>query len=705
MRDLVELVDRCFESGGPFVASIHGGSYRETQHRMAVDLAKFLVSKSPDARPPMMLNEVATGAGKTLVYLTVMAIKYSMLDGDGFAYPDDTGIVSTYTRHLRKEIVLEIPTIRRVLEKMANDGHPIDPTVDISPVVSKTSLFSVEKLRHCDPSSEMLQWVLDRYKVCAQAYDALVESNDIEAAKATRFPVLGEYDGPTPCDIPAEEFCLDRDGETNHDDANTAISLIQMLNGHAKTNSRIMVVTHALLIINSIRFGSVLGTTLEVGDDKRFDIVIDEADRYKDQAIGMWRFSANLTDFFKIIKKNTTGAGMRARQKTIADCEKRLTNMGVIDDDIQYIEIAEMEQPLATIVEACRDNITDPIERSRTMETWSYIKTVAAFLRDVNRTTTLQGFANVVHEVVDLGGEKFLTGTPTDHGYLASRLWYSTRSMSIGRVALYSGTITGVSTASKTCVRTFARRSGIWSKIPMFDPRTNTVVECGKIVDLSTQILPSDRHIGNLVVSSNIVLPRYTTDGEPNNPYWDRIASIIDNLADDLDATTLVLFPSRKTHDYVFGGLNRDCIVRNGDGNIEEATLRDTRGEKSIIFSTNWRGVNYVRDRKTFVKRIVIPALPVPPSPDKRRDLCTTKHNLLQGLGRAMRHEGDEFDLWVCDPRFRPSRCRVGGDKIDKELAALSDSIFAGSLGEKLSTYREFSLGGEMSQPMPMLQV
>lgn len=703
MRDLVKLVDLCFQSGGPFVASINGGSYRKDQHVMAVDLAKFLTMESPDMqfedgspneRPPMMLNEVATGSGKTLVYLTVMAIKYAMLGPDGErAYPDSKGIVSTYTRHLRKEIISEIPTILAVLRRMAKDGHPVNPSIDIAPFISASSLFCKAKIAQ-DGQDDFIAWAETRYAECARFYDAFCEDGDLDKAMKAPFPVMGEYEGPFPDDMPQDMFAM-TDQKTPDSDVEKTISLLGALNSKAKSKSQIMVVTHAMLLINSIRFGAVLSTERDPDDQTRFDVVVDEADRYKDQAIGMFTFDVNLTKAVNHLLAWNKGRSKAAKQarETISSARDALIGMGAITDINQYAAIMEMmEGSLPDLIKDFRKNSPDPQAAAQVNDLHQTLKTLAAYMRDITRQTGLQKNAFMHHEILQRDGDTHLIGYPTEHGYLASRLWSSTQTMAIGRVALYSGSITGVSkSSSQTCIKTFSSLSGIWRYVPLYDGATDTVRTLAT-PKLSTRILPSNRHIGGLVISEQSDMPRYNRDGSLYQQYWDRVADILDR---DLDQTTLVLFQSYKAHDYIAEKLaHRNDVVLHGPNSIDDAAGRERRGEKSIILTVNWRGTNYVHDRKTFVKRIVIPALPVPRSNDGRPDLCSTKQTFMQGLGRAIRHDGDEFELWVCDPRFRPTRC---GGKWTDPYSHLADSIFTGSLGEKLTTYLEISQAGEIS--------
>jgi Rad3-related DNA helicase len=715
----VAEVDRCFKGGGPFISGLKttkpSAEERPSQAVFATSLSNFLVSNSADynhstpdkQRPVLFSGDIATGMGKTLVYSVVAALKRRIVGS--------RTIIGTFTRQLREEIVREAPTINAVMQTMGYDPVKIMPYVALSSACSLSHATTLAT-QHPVFGLQYLEFVKSCY---AQHKLPLVA--DFLTTGDLDFLYRDEHGKPSDTPLDSLDLLtvryneLDRirssiatkaKNKTPYDDVEQTFVNQREANREAKNSADILVVTHALLTHNAIQFGTILNTNKKDYNNSlatldRFDVIIDEADLYHEQALNFFDLDISMDDLGKFI--GLTKAFKQLKSFLIARTKLRY-NFDSQHEQAMLMDLIRKTLPNAmvttpTVLDAVDTKIAKSEDTSIDID---YLTKLKMQLQKIVDWSDQRGNARGASTPSDAGvslmsyvrnGSISLMLQAEKGSKVANRMWRNVDVHAIDHIAFISGTLTG---CDRKNVDGFYRLAGIYANDDktvdvIWGPKGNRVMQMPN-GSLRRSNLPSiripleDRSVSQIVFTNWSEQP-YDQQTKLLNPlHWDKVGEVLTGFYDGSapDKTTLVLLTSYRTQEYLEQYFRerqiQNVIFQSAAGagaTVQKAREYYARGEKCIIFGLNWSGVNYVsEDGKTMIERTIFPTIPNPVMRAmddfyraNYRDHASRRFR--QGMGRSMRNNGDRPEFWFLDSRLAvPEMLNDGScSNRDQELA------------------------------------
>lgn len=733
--NLVEAVDRCFADNGPFLTAMRSvkgfGEYRASQAEFANSFAKFLCASSQDItlsasahdpdRPLLYSGDIATGMGKTLVYTTVSAVNRHV--------NNKRTIVATFTRQLREEIVREADTVNAVMNAMGL------PPVSIRPYIPLSSACSLEHAAALAARYPGAKHYHEYVETCYQEGklpligDFLIQGDmDFLFEKSTGKPTDSPRDILDLLTVRYNEMDRIADRIARKKKSGEEFSPVEqtfhnqgLANRETRAHADIMVVTHALLTHNAIQFGTILNTNQcdynqAAATQDRFCAIIDEADLYHEQALNFFDLDVSISDVRDALgqkgdRKGSTG--IKAVAKLEAFLKSHTKTLRNFDSDRLKDELIsllrESENPQE--VKPSNETVLDAINRRlASIETgtigFDYVTKLKLQIQRIvdwhEESGNARGASNMSDANVSLlsyqkNGTYHLTLQATDGGSVANRLWRNIKVHAIDHIALLSGTLTG---KDRESVSSFYRMTGIYGNndraIDAIWGSTGFRVVPLKNGKMKQSQRPSmtipleDRSVSRIVFSDTNLLP-YDRETKLLSPaYWDRVGETLEGFFEngEPDRNTLVLLTSYRTQEYLEDYFRerqiQNAVFQSPAGaaaTILKARAIQARGERCVIFGLNWMGVNYVADGRTMIDRVVFPTIPYPVKRHLDEFYNSTfedsaSRKTRQGMGRAMRNNGDSPEFWFLDGRLPVADMFNDGSMPRDGRIDLSNSLF-----------------------------
>ena len=687
---VVAAVRRAFAPGGPVQQRM--GQHRPLQAEFAVGLAEHVENHTSDDDIRPWIQAQRSGIGKTLGVGVVLGID-ALLN-------NRSSIISTHTRALRTGYLDTLEDVNNILR--ATLGRRARP-LRMAAYLSGTEWFSPSKMEALrarrtagittDPES---QEMLDYYDETLDhgddpTFDGYFEAGFVLPNHTTR---LHWALCPTDRDTPLAQSI--RDGNIESEQAD------------------LLLVTHAMLIQNSIAKGDVLRTALELPDaapTHRGILLVDEADKLPPVAYAAltWTISHN-------VLINALGDITAARPATSHGRLATDEGVDLIRDGLAFMAgwmkdhedslkplVIDRTHSLAPAVVLCAEQITAGLERLRDVARGRYsdddrddlmadhiqmllteARRVSEFTLQIHRFAKLE--INPYRDDDDELDVKLTVNLGSGRS-LISEYWSPETRHTFSGVAMISASLTDLP--------------------PNFDAYTWFSKVIGLLASHQSITLPpiprDPRYtFGRIreVVVADRTLPHPTDTSQPKNinpefTYWCSTAlGTLATLQREKPATTrmLVLFPSYSLIDAVWETMPElhDRIVRMRRGANLRANIRQyAELPHGIWFGTEWEGVNFVdpRSHRTLVNMLVVTRIPQPPNDairvarisdwfdsevaaerrgealELRENNVVAFHKLTQGVGRGLRNAEDMVDLLaILDIRFPvPPNVSAGG--------------------------------------------
>lgn len=704
--DLVRLTRKAFGRGG-IVEQIKGG-HRPKQEEYAIQLAKWMSMRTNDARAIVTLAHVAPGVGKTLAYLVVLALHICL-------NPGHRSIVTTFTRSLRSEIIEEEMVVNTILARISEHEGLSEPWhISIGARVSFTSLASYER------ANDLVALAFDP----SDPWPAVLQ----EKAKQYRDEIVAKYAAVG--ELPLLSDWLEREGRIPHVDSDKASpasfvmtyeerlaisqdknhpawAVVNYLNESNKiaTGSRehsgtdILVVTHAMFVMNGIEFGTLMKTSRKEGFGP-FSVLADEADLLLEQ--GSNALDLHLTIHFmqKVSEKIGCIKDFRTFKKELNAIRKKCGSHSICyinTDDVQRSYVDSLRKFGAAI--AKKNDYVDDYDDHLTAE---YLR--SSLERMMAVITHLDGRMSAFSTIVEAakvynrieGGKEIaaLTLRADKPENVVSKAWRAYNTHAFTHVNFVSGSLLD----TKGQFGNFAKNIRVY--LPSDQPRVESPLRTETPIEIH-----SDRRIASLVLcggndfrsikpslSEGVEVLGENQSLDFTNPAHVGFVgrAIYHNIIAKQDQTkTLVLMSSyqalghmkRHFEDYPDHERFASRLIfqdRGAGAAADVKRTRDTRG--AIVFGLNWQGVNYVADNKTIIGRVILFKLPFKAGADFS-DQNYAMRKAQQGIARALRFDHDRPEIWIMDNRLPPLGSGLKG-------ANMVESLFRGYTVENKYRFR-----------------
>ena len=262
---LVDAVTRAFAPGGPVERVL--GQHRPPQSECAIALARYAQDHTTGPGIEPWVQQQRTGIGKTYAVANVAGFDY-LLAGR-------RSMISTYTRALRSNYLdLEGPLndiLRLTFQQLGATQYS---AVRIASHVSITEWISPAKVK-------ALEQQISTRTVAIEPYLPLLDyfADAVDHGEDPTFDGLFEAGHVLPPGTVKTDWCL-----CEQDRGSPLLERIKQDN-MAAHDAELLLVTHAMLIRNSISNGDVLKTLIDDDAVRTGILVIDEADKLPNVAL------------------------------------------------------------------------------------------------------------------------------------------------------------------------------------------------------------------------------------------------------------------------------------------------------------------------------------------------------------------------------------------------------------------------------------
>ncbi len=662
------IIAECFDDTNgiaPFENSL-GGSRRDGQVKFAKNYADFLdrvppVSKDQDGitRPLLQIAEVATGVGKTNAYVAVAAI--------AAAAKNNRTLISTFTKNLRKEIVDQQNFVDSLLSQLG-----LSKKVTIGEYISISGACSVNKLaelrKKYEDSEEYCAWVERQYH-----NGDIPTPSDFVASGGNFdwFPVtdttMPSAQNPT-WDLDYLTIRNDKDiyKEFGKETVEPYIGVLKnqkIRNVENIENSDILVITHAMLVQDLMKFGSLLETK-----NPFKHVIIDEADCYAEQGNNIFDAELSVEELY-YIKNNIDKEHQNVLDKKIKLlCEVLEHHLGDKEEvsltgkecEESYDYIAEkILFPIKEIITEAYQSCDDFMIKSKIDEIFRKIDFFMSHYEDVGDSKYSAQDSAAVTVKAKLRDDRYVIYQSAVRSQaLTSRLWRHYNTHKSTHISLISGTLMDpYKKDTEAKCEDFRYLSGIYD------------IDNYEVCD---PIGLDDRGISNIVFHNMEHEP--IKDSKLNEEYWNDVFSA---LSKTKDSKTLVLLTSYVSLRYLeklhknnplFEGRVKVLFQQSSGAasaiNELKEFVEEYPDKSFMVFGLNWFGVNYTNNGKTMINRIIFPQKPLPaakhnsPLPAAKHKNHRTSYitravwRMRQGIGRGLRNCGDSVTIEMMDPRL-----------------------------------------------------
>jgi Rad3-related DNA helicase len=633
--------------------------------------------------------------GKTLVYCVVAALKWRHFE--------TRTIVSTFTRQLREEICKEAEVVKEILKSLGYNRN-----VEIKPYIALSAACSLENanslcLRYPDnkDACDYRDWVKGEYADTTVPFidDYISGGGNLDFL----YPVSTSHTLGSPLEILTYRYgTVKKNIKNPHGDVEITLKKQHDENRKAvdDANTAILVVTHAMFIRNANDFGVILNTNKIDYNRKAteflFDVIIDEADLYNQQALNYFDNIVSMSDVNEALSNNPSGKKLKIK-KSVENLQNHFSSVRS-RYQIRSEEISLVLSLITKVIEDFDKKITkmpliDYIERDELRKLRSQLQTFVSIFEDDGKSNGAFKPSDHVNFFSSRHDQDIHMSLISEKGHhIASRPWRNIKVHAFEHIAMVSGTITDENRKSMT---TFCSLTGIYHK----DDKGDMVwhEDGGYGTSKPSIIVPlENRGIDKLVYSSIDIVPH---NGENLNPdYWEYVSKSILGLMCNNgmpNNNILVLMTSYRAQEQLKkslekGGIKNAIFQTRGGARqgVEKVKKYHNGNQKFIVFSLNWNGVNYVDNGKTLIDSVVFPVIPFPtkrPHDNNYHSVygSLASHKIRQGMGRALRNNGDKPEFWFLDARLPVSKNLRSKYFYTKCGASKSNSALSVSLTDK----------------------
>lgn len=643
--------------------------YSVQQHQYA-RRAAIGFSRFDEAYGKTAINmlQAATGTGKTIGYLVPLMLYAAYGKGEVARVA-----VSTYTRHLQKQIIDQDAVVASDwVHAVTGVRLSIGMRMGIGNFVS-----AVAAARLVDTLSRIPD---RRFEEALAFLDDLIDWAGTKGSSGLLHDFLEERElGYLPFGVTLEAIALDRSAPDDEMAAYRAMIV-------ASKNVDVLVVNHSLLVTNAMRWSALLDDP-----DKRpiAALVCDEADRLPDAAesvtgaglslhrlttacggVGDARAQAAVERLYEIVREMK----VPAQAATAIDNRTELT--AHLRATLQILRPIG-EQCAAAVLAMC-DGVDDARRGKQVafLDALQQIESTAAAIDDRESTAILSW--SPVREFPSLR-----IGRPHP-GRVLSRLWNRRRDAEdktlppsrgyLDAILLTSATLETPGRELPRAFDEFASSVGVVRHAAGDGEPIHNVT-----VDQFARFDPVKFGKMTFVLASpDAPLPSKRGEEQDiwdTNPLWLDYAAKMVRAAHAAGGRTLVLTLSwRDTAEIAKRVADMDGVVAHRHGQ----SLREVVGvyigaERTVLITpSGWEGL----DLPGFIQNLVIARIPFAPSdvglevhrkihyehlgfsPEKISSILfneresATRRKLAQGLGRGIRKPDDQVTVWICDPRF-----------------------------------------------------
>lgn len=694
---LVEVVTYAFLPDGPVQRRM--GQHRPFQAQSAIGFAGFAETQHDHERVRLFIQEQRAGIGKTLAAAVVLAFD-AILNGH-------RGMVSVNTKALRYSYLQTLDDVSWIVRATLTElgcGHRYVP-ITMQERRSATQNISPSKIE------ALRKRLLNRTIVHTPQHDELIEYFDSAIAhgdEPTFDAYQYEFGGALPLGTTYDDWCM-----VAEDNGHPLWEAIRERN-NGQIVAHITLVTHSMMMRNSISRGRVLNTSL-IGDDEfpapTGMLVIDEADKMPLVAFESQSPSTSLLTITKILEtarrfySEASSDTLSALDLALGQVEEGLlffqewnaghsTIMPAVVVDRDEFVASEIIAHL-TMVDAGLTNIKgiayghyNPRDRDILMvDIITRVQDILHALRNFKlfpipkmslRTFIDQDGVRDLEIRINLGLGRWLVNQYW-------RRYDGVQMHGFRGVIAVSATLADIPPYNNRYTW-FRRHCG-------YDPEA----DLGLLVE-KTPIPASSREpygrISHVIVPEREGAPHPSNQDQENmiEPAFVRlvatgITAFSKRMEGRPETRMLVLFPSYKLIDAVYDKvphLHDRLIVRQQGSNLLREIARYSATPRGIFFGVDWEGVNFVdpETHRTLVNFLVLTKIPQPPSDHIRisriaDSLVRNFHNeeaaaarrafgislregsghayrkMAQGLGRGIRNASDVVEAaLILDYRF-----------------------------------------------------
>lgn len=616
--------DKIFKENG-ILQTIKNGQFRQRQYDYAMKLAKSFDDINNGVHSQINVLKAETGIGKSLGYAVPLALNCIATN--------TRGIICTYTKNLRHQLINEMELTNKICEK----------------ITGQTVTYAIRRSRFDYTSPKKINYFKDHpdYEKVLAWYNTQIELYGI--CELASWREEEEEDTTYPFNITnPRDLCMNVQEAKEHPIFSNDLENCK--------NATIVITTSSMLF----HWIAVYFKDHIFGDKTNIkSLVIDEGHKLCDVA----KMNFNWKLDFTIIRNHVI------KYPHIVKC---------VDETISHIPngIFKCDENMPFQQRLNWGNLQDKFG-----ELFNLIKNMDNELDDTELEDTIQhlGFFLEVMEETDVpyavnqtkgrfGGnqkEKTFEYITTHPGSIYSRLWGQESPLSF----------INITSASILEIDNFMASIGRSKK--------NNIIRNNFH---QTYAEYSPENFGKM----KIVLPRYTLNSLNGDQQIIDTACQIIKLVHNVDVRwnceiddnhrTLVIIPSYIRINSVISKL-KECdidmnnvLVQKPQQSISELGNAFKQNKNAILFTTSWEGYEFVENNKSLVKNILIPFYPYPPVDDLYREalrnvnnksnvegIINAKYNdeaaqkLIQGIGRGIRCPTDSCVIFTVDSRIAGS--------------------------------------------------
>ena len=569
-----------------------------------------------------------TGIGKTRGYLAAISELFNDINNNKRC------IIATNTRNLRNQCVEDINTINQIrksnnipelkfcVKRSMSEIASLEIATHLHKQITVDNGYTQEEKNN---AKNYLNWVTDTLTKASIQFDI------------NQLPFLVEYanDLPTLKDNTDRTYFLTENEVLLKGEHITSTVVQEFRNYHSNSinDANIILTTHAMLLFNNECYGTILKThaddnidTIIINDET--DLMYGAAKNIKSTTINfseIKKFSIDCKVNNKIQTKNFLQFLEKNKKELYADQRNQLIKH--FDSFLRITEESAGNDPALEFKYKKFFDAYEDIVAYHNMDDWQ---------------------ANVI--TCKIGNDHSIN-LEYPPNLVINRIWRSKNNIS--KVMFTAAKMNDLDNPKE--FKTIKRLLGIAAKDQhmLYNPVIINVKSFGQI----SKLYLADREM--------IVSPvRDQKTWCPSQEYISYTAECIKKIAEQDDKKTLVLFTSNVFKNAVMNSLPKDIqdsvVMRKPNQTFEASFDIFKNQNKQFWFGHDWHGANFVENGETTIKRIVIPSIPITPphSQIKNKDnawdvsLFEGAIRLVQGIGRGIRNQIDEPEVWILDPRM-----------------------------------------------------
>jgi Rad3-related DNA helicase len=716
MPTLTETVHHAFGRGGPVEQIL--GQHRPSQTQFALNMTAYITRENEGLPIVPLIKEAFAGCGKTDAVLIVLGLHCVLTERKS--------LISTFKRSLRGDYLTAMDNANQIIRQTLDDldATTIMRPVSINEFKSTTSFVSPSKMARLQAQIEAKIIKPDKSLIdFLRCYQDLVAAG-IDPEFTDIYEQCPLPDNTT--ELHWQFWSADRQSEL--------WERIKTQRNEVK-NGDIVLVTHSMLVRNSIANGLVLNTNNESPHTLTFVrdgiAMIDEAEQLPGVAYDTMSGQVSLSDIHDLVTDVSSvyapSASRRGDSIIVLGKESIGTGLYVMNSwleaTIQRTVVFPAQDELSrTMIEALRD-IDQGLRRFLAVAQGAYHEQdqdaiiADEIIRMRQELAMIMNSESFDHSKVAIKAFRDERGNPdvqvivnySAGRHLINQLWRTPHSFC--GVAMISATLTDIPPYQNSYSR-FLTAIG-------YDPAVDHILQDSPLVPIH-----QFGHIREVAVADR--LAPHPTDSEDADFISQSFIQFATNALTALaerqrtmaaETRMLVLFPSYRLLDRVaqtMPEMLRDRINKTRKGsNLKVATQKFADMPYGIWFGVEWEGVNFAHPdtKRTLADLMVIVRLPQPPSDDIRiqrladvfgdtsaaqrraewvalREASNSAYRrTVHGVGRGLRNAHDVVQLLtILDIRF-PVPLHVADTRHIARSAGDPTKIFS-NFDTCLETYR-----------------